>query len=275
LNDDLIKYYELLGVAPGVSAHELKTAHRDLAKVWHPDRFAHDPRLQQKAQDKLKEINEAYDQLASAKTGRRKPVSTHATAKQASAPSQPETRPASWAHRLLPACGFALIVFVAYKTLIPASKPASTQRAEQAARQEQVPPTEAAPQDDPLNKSRAIDAPRGRRIEVADTGKTTPAAASVSTERKAREMQPLPTVTVLIDPVSGLLAKPECPTKSRMTYPGGSEPHQYCNLSHKSSAPEQEADAPRPKESRLKSFARRLGAPAKLLEGKEASSRNP
>ena len=75
MNDELTKYYELLGVAPGVSAQELKTAHRDLAKVWHPDRFAHDPRLQQKAQEKLKEINEAYDLLASRKTGRKTRVS--------------------------------------------------------------------------------------------------------------------------------------------------------------------------------------------------------
>ena len=66
--DELNKCYELLGVRPGASAQELKTAHRDMAKVWHPDRFAHDPRLQQKAQEKLQEINEAYDQLTAAKS---------------------------------------------------------------------------------------------------------------------------------------------------------------------------------------------------------------
>src|SRR5678816_3270474 len=61
---DLSKAYELLGVKPGVSSRELKAAHRDLAKVWHPDRFLHDPRLQEKAQEKLKEINEAYELLS-------------------------------------------------------------------------------------------------------------------------------------------------------------------------------------------------------------------
>src|SRR6185436_18814299 len=61
---------ELLGVKPGVSSRELKAAHRDLAKVWHPDRFVHDPRLQEKAQEKLKEINEAFDLLSSGKTPR-------------------------------------------------------------------------------------------------------------------------------------------------------------------------------------------------------------
>ena len=71
---ELNKCYDLLGVSPGVSAGELKTAHRDMAKVWHPDRFLHDPRLQQKAQEKLKEINEAYNQLVSGKA-RRQPQS--------------------------------------------------------------------------------------------------------------------------------------------------------------------------------------------------------
>ncbi len=67
------KAYEVLGVKPGVSVRELKAAHRDLAKVWHPDRFLHDPRLQQKAQEKLKEINEAYEQLISRKATREDP----------------------------------------------------------------------------------------------------------------------------------------------------------------------------------------------------------
>ena len=67
LSTDLSKAYELLGVKPGVSSRELKAAHRDLAKVWHPDRFLHDPRLQEKAQEKLKEINEAYEQISSGK----------------------------------------------------------------------------------------------------------------------------------------------------------------------------------------------------------------
>ena len=73
MNTDLSKAYELLGVKPGVSSRELKAAHRDLAKVWHPDRFVHDPRLQEKAQEKLKEINEAYDLLSSGKTPRPAP----------------------------------------------------------------------------------------------------------------------------------------------------------------------------------------------------------
>src|SRR3712207_4639826 len=65
LDEELERYWELLGVRPRASAQELKEAYRDLAKVWHPDRFAHDPRLQRKAQEQLKEINEAYRRLVS------------------------------------------------------------------------------------------------------------------------------------------------------------------------------------------------------------------
>lgn len=59
------KCYSTLELQPGASLEEVKQAYRDLAKVWHPDRFSHDHRLQRKAQEKLKEINYAYDRLQS------------------------------------------------------------------------------------------------------------------------------------------------------------------------------------------------------------------
>ena len=55
--------YTVLGLKPGASSGEIKHAYRDLVKVWHPDRFAHDPALRRKAEEKLKEINEAYGRL--------------------------------------------------------------------------------------------------------------------------------------------------------------------------------------------------------------------
>lgn len=60
---DINQYYGILGLKPGDSPDEVKDAYRDLVKVWHPDRFAHDPKLQVKAQEKLKEINEAYQKI--------------------------------------------------------------------------------------------------------------------------------------------------------------------------------------------------------------------
>lgn len=55
---------ELLGVAPSATRDQIKEAYHDLVKVWHPDRFAHDAALALKAQEKLKEINEAYSALS-------------------------------------------------------------------------------------------------------------------------------------------------------------------------------------------------------------------
>ena len=53
----------MLGLPQGASPAEIKAAWRDLAKVWHPDRFQHDERLQGKAGENLKRINEAYESL--------------------------------------------------------------------------------------------------------------------------------------------------------------------------------------------------------------------
>ena len=66
---NLDQYYKILELKPGASPDQVKQAYRDLARVWHPDRFSHDPRLQQKAQEKLKEINHAYERLRSVDPG--------------------------------------------------------------------------------------------------------------------------------------------------------------------------------------------------------------
>jgi len=61
--------YRLLDLDPAASDEEVKRACRDMTKVWHPDRFGDDPRLRQKAEEKLKTILEAYETIRSARAG--------------------------------------------------------------------------------------------------------------------------------------------------------------------------------------------------------------
>ncbi|MGC1392768.1 MAG: DnaJ domain-containing protein, partial [Coleofasciculaceae cyanobacterium] len=64
--NELDQYYRILELEPGASLDEVNQAYKDLAFIWHPDRVPEDNlRLRQKAEDKLKEINQARDQLRS------------------------------------------------------------------------------------------------------------------------------------------------------------------------------------------------------------------
>ena len=60
---DHLRALRVLGLAPGSSHDDIRSAWRDLARVWHPDRFAHDERLSRKAGDNLGRINQAYETL--------------------------------------------------------------------------------------------------------------------------------------------------------------------------------------------------------------------
>ena len=54
--------YNVLGVSPQASDDEVKKAYRDLARKYHPDNYVNNP-LADLAQEKMKEINEAYDTI--------------------------------------------------------------------------------------------------------------------------------------------------------------------------------------------------------------------
>lgn len=58
--------YDILGVNPGASQEEIKKAYREQAKKYHPDKYADNP-LKDLADDKMRKVNAAYDQLS--KTG--------------------------------------------------------------------------------------------------------------------------------------------------------------------------------------------------------------
>ena len=54
--------YEVLGVSPDAGDDEVKKAYRDLARKYHPDNYINNP-LADLAEEKMKEINEAYDAI--------------------------------------------------------------------------------------------------------------------------------------------------------------------------------------------------------------------
>lgn len=54
--------WKTLGVNEGASEEEIKKAYRNLAKKYHPDRYANSP-MKDEAERKMQEINEAYDFL--------------------------------------------------------------------------------------------------------------------------------------------------------------------------------------------------------------------
>lgn len=55
--------YRVLGLPRTASREEVHAAYRDLAQVWHPDRFQHSERLRAKADRNFARINEAYEML--------------------------------------------------------------------------------------------------------------------------------------------------------------------------------------------------------------------
>ena len=62
---DIKRCFEILELDSGASPDEAKQAYKDIVNVWHPDRFSNNLRLKEKAEEKIKEVNAAYDTVKS------------------------------------------------------------------------------------------------------------------------------------------------------------------------------------------------------------------
>jgi curved DNA-binding protein CbpA len=61
--EDLQRHYKSLEVTPDTPWDDIKRSYRDLMKVWHPDRFAGDKRLQKIVEEKTKELTYAFKKV--------------------------------------------------------------------------------------------------------------------------------------------------------------------------------------------------------------------
>ncbi|MBR6533792.1 MAG: DnaJ domain-containing protein [Clostridia bacterium] len=62
--------YKILGVDRNATDDEIKDAYRKLAKKYHPDSYGDNP-LADLAEEKMREINEAYDAIVNTRKGRK------------------------------------------------------------------------------------------------------------------------------------------------------------------------------------------------------------
>ena len=60
--------YSVLGVSQNASDEEVKKAYRELARKYHPDNYQNNP-LADLAEEKMKEINEAYEMITRTRSG--------------------------------------------------------------------------------------------------------------------------------------------------------------------------------------------------------------
>ena len=58
--DDIVQCYAVLGIKPNATPEAIKKAYRNLAKVWHPDRYTDNLQLKAKAEIEIKKVNQAY-----------------------------------------------------------------------------------------------------------------------------------------------------------------------------------------------------------------------
>jgi hypothetical protein len=64
MTQEIIDSYRLLELQPGAPMEAVRSAYRELLKVWHPDRFPNDVQFHRRATEKTAALNEAYHRIA-------------------------------------------------------------------------------------------------------------------------------------------------------------------------------------------------------------------
>ena len=59
--------YKILGISPKASNDEVKRAYREMSRKYHPDSYVNNP-LSDLAEEKFKEVQEAYKQIMDERT---------------------------------------------------------------------------------------------------------------------------------------------------------------------------------------------------------------
>ena len=90
---DIKKCYEILELAPDASLDDVKQAYKDLVNIWHPDRVSNNPRLKQKAEEKLKKVNVAYKKVEAFLSSKQSLEPEQKEAAQRETQAKPQTRP--------------------------------------------------------------------------------------------------------------------------------------------------------------------------------------
>jgi hypothetical protein len=224
---------------------------------WHPDRFTHDPGLQTRAQERLKQINEAYNSLISGRAKRARSSQTSQTdgSYRARSPKYGTHPTVRWSMILTVILIFGAAFFFTSRSLLQTRQQATQDMSSIEAVQ---PAAHDKTNDVDTRTSRGTTSERRTETSAPDESIVSTTAAETPV------VQPMSTVTVVIDPDTGLLARAECPVKGRMTFAAGTEPHGLCNVH----TPETKAAAARANESRVKSVAKRITSPSKWFEGK-------
>lgn len=63
--------YSVLGISPNATDEQVKDAYRELARKYHPDNYKDDNPLKELAEDKMQEINAAYDEIQKMRAGKK------------------------------------------------------------------------------------------------------------------------------------------------------------------------------------------------------------